>query len=350
MGIAIYDNIRLFFSHIISRIAVPSFYLFSGYLFFYKVVEFNKTIYLNKLKSRYKTILIPYVVWNVLYIYYNVVSKIGKGIIHPNYDVTNEIISYFSEHGWLNMLWACNVWPFRIDWFGGELSSSGPIMVPLWFLRDLMVAVLLSFVFYKMIKKYGEYFMLLLLFCYMSGLWPSIPGLSVSCFLYFCMGAYISIKKKNMLVVFSKYGNAIVLLALILMILMIVFKSDFTFIGQCIYPVFTFFGVLATFIVTGVFIVNHSNVKIPSVLSRASFFIYVSHTFLILGYCTTLMTIILPNGTPLIMTIRYISVPIICAAVCLLMYILMERYTPFVLQLLTGNRNKRGSYKLKSPS
>lgn len=227
LGVAVYDNLRIFISHIISRVSVPLFYLMSGYLFFYKVEDFSKAVYLKKLKSRCRTILIPYLVWNILYILNVVVRKIGKGILHPDYDSMGEITAYFSSHGWLNMFWSCNVWPFRTSWFGWDLPSSGPVIVHLWFLRDLMVVVLLSYVLYTLIKRFGLAFLFLLFFCSILGLWPNIPGLSAGCFLYFGMGAYMSINKKNLLVEFSRYAKPI-----LLTILMVIFKSDFTFIKE----------------------------------------------------------------------------------------------------------------------
>lgn len=336
--IATYDNIRIFFSHIVSRVSVPLFYLFSGYLFFYKIDEFNSTIYLNKIKSRCKTILIPYFVWNLLFILYNVATKTGKGILNPEYDTLSLILTYFNEHGWLNMFWACEIWPFRSSWFGWDLYSSGPIMIPLWFLRDLMVIIVLSYFLYIFIKRFGKIFLCLLFICYITGLWPNIPGLSLSCIFFFCLGAYMSINKNNMLKEFSKYYNIIIWTTLFLIILMIIYKSDFTYIGRCIYPLFSIFGVISTFIVTGYCVANFNKLSLQPLLSRASFFIYVSHTFLILGICTNLWKMIIPDGNVFLMTVRYFLIPVTCVIVCLVVYMVMEKYIPNMLSLLTGNR------------
>lgn len=67
-GMAIYDNVRIFFSHIISRVSVSAFFVMSGFLLFYRVDEFSKNVYINKMKSRFKTILVPYLMWNAILI------------------------------------------------------------------------------------------------------------------------------------------------------------------------------------------------------------------------------------------------------------------------------------------
>lgn len=51
----------------LASIAVPSFFMFSGFLF-YRNVEKNKV--LLKIKKRKNTILIPYLVWNIIYFTY----------------------------------------------------------------------------------------------------------------------------------------------------------------------------------------------------------------------------------------------------------------------------------------
>ena len=51
-GLAVYDYIRLFFSVVIARSAVPVFFIISGYLLFLKVEEYDKAIYISKLRKR----------------------------------------------------------------------------------------------------------------------------------------------------------------------------------------------------------------------------------------------------------------------------------------------------------
>lgn len=53
-------------SHVLPSCAVPMFFLFSGYLYFYKMNGWDKDVFLNKTRRRVKSLLIPYVLWIIL--------------------------------------------------------------------------------------------------------------------------------------------------------------------------------------------------------------------------------------------------------------------------------------------
>ena len=58
-----------YYSHIIGKltlIAPAVFFMMSAYLFFYK--GFSISIYKDKLRKRIKSLLIPYLIWNLLYL------------------------------------------------------------------------------------------------------------------------------------------------------------------------------------------------------------------------------------------------------------------------------------------
>ena len=51
------------FSSVFADISVPLFFFISGFLFFYNT-EFSKETYINKIKKRIRTLLVPYLIWN----------------------------------------------------------------------------------------------------------------------------------------------------------------------------------------------------------------------------------------------------------------------------------------------
>ena len=341
----IYDHIRIFFSHILSRVAVPWFYLISGYLFFKGVVCFDKNTYFRKLRSRTITVLVPYLSWNILLIMRVVIMNIIRGITQQNYDTWGAIWMFFDKNGWLDMFWSCREWPFRVSWFGWSLPSSGPIFLPMWFLRDLIVAFLLSYIIYKAIRLFGEVFIVVVVFCSISGLWPNIPGISDTCLSWFSMGAYMAINKKNMIAEFSRYSEMIFASALFLMLLMVIFKSDFTSIGGYIYPLFTLAGVPAMFLLASLIILASPSFKNPAILVRASFFVYACHTFLVLDFMSCIVRWMIPDTNGFFMILRYLLTPLLCAIVCLGLYYIMEKYMPCITGVLTGNRNRKNRKK-----
>ena len=64
----LYDNIRILISGIIGHAAVPTFFIISGYLFFLSKDTFDFETYLSKLKRRFTTLFVPYIIWNSIYI------------------------------------------------------------------------------------------------------------------------------------------------------------------------------------------------------------------------------------------------------------------------------------------
>ena len=62
----VYEEVRYYISEIVARIAVPTFYFISGFLFWEKTDCFNIGVYMKKLKKRCRSLLIPYLFWNLV--------------------------------------------------------------------------------------------------------------------------------------------------------------------------------------------------------------------------------------------------------------------------------------------
>ena len=77
-GMAVYDYVRLFVSVVIARSAVPLFFIFSGYLLFKGVEQYDRETYVGKLRKRWLSLARPYLVWNVLIVLSPVVYWLVK--------------------------------------------------------------------------------------------------------------------------------------------------------------------------------------------------------------------------------------------------------------------------------
>ena len=64
------------------------------------------------------------------------------------------------------MLWDSSVWSERTTWLGVETHNSGPVLLPFWHMRDLIMMVVLSPAFFWLIKKLRFFFILLLMAVY----------------------------------------------------------------------------------------------------------------------------------------------------------------------------------------
>lgn len=145
--------------------AVPMFYAISGLLFFNGVRKVGDCF--PKIKKRAYSLLIPYLIWNLIFVgwyvvmsYTPVVSSFVNSDMLSNIQVTDPIST-------LHFLFIA------------------PAGFHLWFLRDLMIFVLLSPVLYFSIKRFPWLTVILLII----GLgW--MPRLGI---VYFALGGVISI-------------------------------------------------------------------------------------------------------------------------------------------------------------
>ena len=64
------------------------------------------------------------------------------------------------------MLWDSSVWEERTTWLGIVTHNSGPVLLPFWYMRDLIIMVVISPVIYWLIKKIKIVFIILLLAIY----------------------------------------------------------------------------------------------------------------------------------------------------------------------------------------
>ncbi|NDP22195.1 MAG: acyltransferase family protein, partial [Paludibacter sp.] len=162
--------IQNFISNGVSRIAVPLFFLISGYLFFKdkpcSVLDFK-----NKFKKRFYSLVIPFVFWSSL----GILTFFLLQLI-PNLTkfFTNKLIISFNYIDFLNTL------------------VINPIPFQLWFIRDLIVLILISPLLNFILKKFNLFFI-----CSIFILWFIIPTFYIftsESMLFFSIGASFSIR------------------------------------------------------------------------------------------------------------------------------------------------------------
>lgn len=330
IGTAIYNYLMILMSHVISRSAVPAFFLISGFYFFSKS-DVNMNIYKKKLRKRLLTIVLPYVLWISLFILLTTVIKLAGCLIKGN--SLDGIFQFFHDNGWLNMYWSSNDWAGRVDWAGTLHYNTSPVLVHFWYLRDLIVLFLLSPLLYGLINRFGLWFLSLLLFCDISGFVPYMTGS-----LYFSTGAYLAINNKSMIVITQKHKTMFYLSAIVLLPFMVYYDGRYTDVGNILYPIWVFVLLVSYFNIATA-IVSRGWLRQPTSMPKSSFFIYCLHAMLVMSYCGWFMMKIIPSDNWFLASLRYMLVPLLCVAICYIIFILMNRYTPKLLSILTGQRN-----------
>ena len=168
---------QLFFCEIVPHVAVPLFMLFSGMLFFRKGMPTSEE-YGRQLLKRVRTLLVPYLLW----------STISFVVMACRGEVT------FTFLHWLQGLWDTSLWTGR---FAIDIPGY-PVNMPLWFIRDLMVLVLLAYPIGLLLVKTRGWALLLLAVWWFPG-HEKFFGFGADSLFYFFAGAWISLKNVDIL-------------------------------------------------------------------------------------------------------------------------------------------------------
>lgn len=292
---------------------VPAFFFISGLLFFY-----SKKTFLQRIKSRFHTLFIPYLFFNALILCgYLCLMIFGKTIILLGKDLADyTLIDY------IRAFWDRGVW---------DHGNGSPLLCPLWYIRNLMVLVILSPIIYYLIK-YTK-----LLFPVFSGLlWINAhdSAYTFQSLTMFSLGAYFSICDKNPIEVFGKYKVLFVSAFLFLAIM------DFLHLYVSIpfaLPFHRLSLVTNTFFCIsflGEFLYRHH--LYSSFLSKSAFFVFCIHY----PFVTNLRPIFtMINGqSDIIHVFLYLGAVIGVTILCVLVFVLLKRMMPGLVNVVTGNR------------
>ena len=184
-GIPIYHTTSFFISRILASVAVPLFFFISGYLFFFRTA-FSVDVYKKKLKSRIKTLLIPYLFWNfVVLVGHWIVTvlspvQLTSGAYKQvsDYTVCDYLISFWNINGM-------------------------PVNGALWFIRDLMVMLAFSPLVYWCLRYFRWYILVVLGCIWLVGGTLEIPRMDAVFF--FFVGAWFSITGRNFVADFKSF-------------------------------------------------------------------------------------------------------------------------------------------------
>lgn len=298
--------IQYFVTGELTRIAVPVFFAISGYLFFQNFSSPIKDFFENKIKKRVRTVLIPYLFWNIWG--FILFSLIQWGRAEYRMPVVENKLN--------GVLYAILVNPVGT--------------YQLWFLRDLFVIVLLSPIIYIGIKYIKIFFVLLLFPFWILGIQYFIQIESV---FFFSLGAYIALVYKDLLEKkCAKKEIAIFQFCMWLLYCCVLTEYRYEYYCHClgilwgIGSIWCLYDVLYHFI-RGSFLLKN--------LAGYSFFVYVAHEPLL----TVIKKILLYMGHSSIwILLIYFIAPIITISICLTIGRILRKYTPKFYAFISGGR------------
>ena len=191
--------IQLIFSDGLARVAVPMFFAISGYLFFESKLEFTYNEYVQKLKKRLKTLMLPFFIWSLWSFLFLIILQ--------NLPYSG---AFFN-----------NKFDFNISFI--EILKSlilHPVATQLWFIRELFLFILFSPIIFICLK-YGRF----LTFIIIIAFWFAdyyIPYFQFESLLFFVLGSNFKIYQTDVNI---KISNKILLFFSIFWFILIFFKS-----------------------------------------------------------------------------------------------------------------------------
>lgn len=291
----------------VTRVAVPLFFLISGFLFF---INHNGTLedYKRKLLSRTHSILIPY-------IFFLLSGSLIMFVIRQPYNLSAfiEII----KNGILN-------YP--------------PVFYPLWFLRDLYIIVLFSPLVYLIVKK-TPIFIPLLFLIWILGIHLGFYIPSIDSVFFFVLGAFFSIKQKIPEKANSKYAYISLVVWITLCFFNIYIKEHVTQLPSATHRIIILLGIYSIWTFYDKLYPKFSErIKIAPIY-KYSFLIYLIHE--------PILTIIKKSGLYILgrssytIGLIYVIAPLLTIWIIYIIGCKLNTYFPSFLSFITGGRVKR---------
>ena len=315
-----------FFSQILGRIAVPLFFFMSGFLFFLNIGKFNLQSYKSKLQTRSKTLLIPYIFWNlVVFCIYFALQSIPALNVFTNIELDwHNILSYlWNNHGEMKASY-----PLEIN------TDSLPIAYQFWFIRDLIIVVLFSPIIYIICKYTKFYGVITLGILWYFGCWFHFDGFGIVSIFFFTAGAYFGINKHNLLEYFGKIRKLSFVLYPIIAIADLLTK-EFS-CNSYIHKAGILIGIIFCFNLVALLFEKERIKSIPF-LSAASFFVFAMHEPLMKTLRRITFLIVKPESDISLTSLYFLNV-IIVIALTLCIYWILRKFLPKFTAVITGGR------------
>ena len=301
----------------LSGVANPLFYFTSGYLFFLGVKSVKECF--PKMKKRVRTLFVPYLLANtlafLLYVVLDVVSRLSPSL----YGVVNFHI---------------------LDWFSLDVFTLlkniywGPVAFQLWFVRDMMLFVLLSPLIYYLLAWASRMrvstllLLIVLLCCYFFTckhvLWMAIGGL-ISMSDVIDITIWKSSKLKDAFIIFCG-----------LIFIAFAFCNSIGIVD--LHYGYALFGVIAVWLLYDkiakgrIFVPNN---KYLATACGFTFFIYLIHEPILLIFKK--LPLLVSSGE-LMLTICFLFMPLVFIIMTIYMGVLLRKMMPKALSLYMGGR------------
>lgn len=312
---ALCNSVQHLFSDLLPAACVPIFFLMSGFLFFWRVADWNKDVFASKFKKRFRSLVVPYLFWITLTIaIFAGMHLFLPSMINPDFENVPEwgIKQYLAAY-----------------WDG---SGGFPISYPLWFLRNLIVMVYLTPLFYLIIYKLGVMRWIGLI---ATAVWyfTKSSGTPMGIF-YFYSGVLLAylIEKTAWRGNIKKIISAVNMVLFACLIVLLMVRDDMPSTMNDI------LRLTGTIEIIGVFMhLTEKGMNLPKVLGESSFFIYLYHALPMMVLSRVLMKVLHPSSTLSWIALYFVNYLLIIL-IGISLYIMLKRILPRFTVFICGGR------------
>jgi fucose 4-O-acetylase-like acetyltransferase len=295
-------------------IAVPLFFLISGFLLYIKEPK-----YIENLKKKCRTILLPYILWAILVVIFLFVAQ-SFNFTKPYFATT--IIRNFSPMDWIGVF---------LGHFGVFSVENGfPLVYQFWFLRDLFVLNLLFVIIKKVVDLCPGGAFILFFILWIGGV--NIYIVSTGALFFFVLG-YYSVKYN---VNYKHLDNIktldMVIMYMITIIISLFFRGKVTIISSINIIV----GIMFFIKLSYTFINKIKTYKMLAWLEEYAFWVYATHGIAIAIMIKLSVKIMPMDGGWLL--VHYFIVTSVCIFVLVDIGIIFKKMFPKLFSILTGGR------------
>lgn len=291
------------------KISVPVFFIISGFLFFKGVESSGKEMYERKLRSRVRTLVVPYVLWTLIFLAYMLTGQLPNVIHSHCFDAVNDLFTW------------------QIFWMYKECL---PLHFSMWYVRDLILLCLLSPIVWLMIKHLRHVAMLLIFGVFMMHDIDSRISFPVSIF-YFSLGSYFAICNIDIHRVAMKLKWSIPPIAATAVVCSVLGSMTLTRFAHIVFAICCL-GMSCFF--TGKY-----QCKVPQLLTDSVFFVYAMHCIMgVVMFNRIFMPLIPDTAHPALLFLRMFLVGILTTVTCIALFVSLRRIFPKTTAILTGGR------------
>ena len=335
-GVSEYTWLQRFFQGFVCEYSVPVYLFLAGYFFFANIGPLDRPTYAGKVRRRLRTLVVPYFAWNTIAIAVKIVTAVC--LMHLFGQTAYRMDLSLSAANLLNCY----------GYYDGSLIGTRlpdptvPINAALWFLRNLMVVVLCTPIWYHLLKnkERGKVVLLFFMGLFLATRAWKLEGVvrdTVYQYLFtvafFSWGAYLGIHRIDPAVHFRPWFKRVSLLYLGFGSLMAWLMFSHLPLGLTLKGVGMIAAVpLACLLADGAY---RSGSRTTPEQVACGVFIYVSHLIL-LNIMEKLAYALSPH-TEAGLLVGWMGVALVSAALLTGTFRLLRRYAPRLLRLLIGS-------------